>query len=111
MQDHILSTAGDAIRASPPTLSMRPCENMSHIQVLVDTNFFPTPPIKVKLGVLVDGRLLIATHLDQSNYLANQKQRTVNKYDLTLFITLFQASSRALEGYTIFRLQAVFGCM
>ncbi len=66
VQDHVLSTAGSTIRASPPTLSMWPCKNMSHIQVLVDTNFFPTPPIKVKLGVLVDGRLLIATHLDQS---------------------------------------------
>jgi hypothetical protein len=32
--------------------------------------FFPTPAIK--LGLQIDGRLLIATHLDQSNYLANQ---------------------------------------
>jgi hypothetical protein len=28
---------------------------------------------------------LIATHPDQSNYLANQKQGAVNKYDLTVF--------------------------
>jgi hypothetical protein len=60
----------------------------------------------VKLGVLVG-----ATHLDQSNYLANRKQRAVNKYDLTLFIRLFQGSSRALEGHAIFRPPAVFGRM
>ncbi len=43
----------------------------THIQVLVRlTNRFPTPPIKLKLGLQVGGRLLIATHLDQSNYIA-----------------------------------------
>jgi hypothetical protein len=36
--------------------------------------FFPAPPIKLKLGLQIGGRLLIATHLDQSNYLANQQQ-------------------------------------
>jgi hypothetical protein len=41
--------------------------------------------------------LLLATHLDQSNYLANQKQGAVNKYDLIVFITLFRGSSRALR--------------
>ncbi len=65
------------LRASPPTLSMWPCKNISHIQVLV-TNFFPTPPIKLKLGLQVGGRLLITTHLDQTNYLANQKRGAVN---------------------------------
>jgi hypothetical protein len=28
--------------------------------------FFPTPPIKLKLGLRIHGRLLIAKHLDQS---------------------------------------------
>jgi hypothetical protein len=32
-----------------------------------------SPLVKLKLGVQVGGRLLIATHLDQSNYLPNQK--------------------------------------
>jgi hypothetical protein len=31
--------------------------------------------IKLKLGLQIGERLLIADHLDQSNYLANQKQR------------------------------------
>jgi hypothetical protein len=53
--------------------------------------FFPTPPIKLKLGLQVHGRLLIATHLDQSNYLTNQKQGGVNKYDLTMFIVCSKA--------------------
>jgi len=38
----------------------------------------PTPPIKLKLGLQICGRLLIATHLDQSNYVANHKQGAVN---------------------------------
>ncbi len=28
------------------------------------------PPIKLKLGLQIGGRVLIATHLEQSNYLA-----------------------------------------
>jgi hypothetical protein len=36
--------------------------------------FFPTLPIKLKLGLQIGGRLLIATELDQSNYLADQQQ-------------------------------------
>jgi hypothetical protein len=30
--------------------------------------------MKLKLGVQMGGRLLTATHLEQSNYLANQQQ-------------------------------------
>jgi hypothetical protein len=84
------------IRASPPMLSIWPCTNISHIRVLV-TNFFPTPPIKLKLWLEVGGRLVIATHLDQSNYLANQKQGALKKYDLIVFIRVLQGSSRALK--------------
>jgi hypothetical protein len=37
--------------------------------------FFSTPTGKLKLGLQLGGRsLLIATHLDQSNYLTNQQQ-------------------------------------
>ncbi len=36
--------------------------------------FFPTSPIKLKLGLQIRGRLLIPTHVDQSNYLTNQQQ-------------------------------------
>jgi hypothetical protein len=36
--------------------------------------FSPTLPIKLKLALQISGRLLIATHLDQSIYLANQQQ-------------------------------------
>jgi hypothetical protein len=43
--------------ASPPTLSMGLWQNISHSQALV-TNFFPSPPIKLKLGLPVGGRLL-----------------------------------------------------
>jgi hypothetical protein len=35
---------------------------------------FPTPTIKLKLGLQMGGRLQITTHLDQANYLANQQQ-------------------------------------
>ncbi len=53
--------------------------------------FFPTPPIKLKLGLQVHERLLIATHLDESNYLTNQKQGAVNKYDLSVSIDCSKA--------------------
>jgi hypothetical protein len=69
---------------------------------------FPTPPTKLKLGLQIDGRLLIATHLDKSNYLTSQKQGSVNKYDLTVFIRLFQGSSRALKAVLFSRVKAVF---
>jgi hypothetical protein len=78
-------------RASPPTLSIWPSKHVSHIKVLV-TNFLPTPPIRLKPGLQVGGRLLIANHLDQSNYLTNQKHGAVNKYDLTVFFRLFHSS-------------------
>ncbi len=35
---------------------------------------FPTPPIKLELGLQIGWRLLIATHLNQSNYRANEHQ-------------------------------------
>jgi len=59
------------LRASPKVLSTRPCKNISHIQGLV-IYFYPTPLIKLKLRLQTGGRLLIATHLDQSNHLANR---------------------------------------
>jgi hypothetical protein len=50
--------------------------------------------------------LIIATHLNQSNYLANQKQgAAVNKYDLTVFIRRLQGSSRALKAVLFSRSQ------
>jgi hypothetical protein len=63
-----------SLRASPVVLSMWPCKNIFHIQVLVIC-FFATPPIKSKLGQQISGVLLpIANHLDQSLWWANQKQ-------------------------------------
>jgi hypothetical protein len=56
----------------------------------------------------IGGSLLIAKHLDQSNYLANQEQGAVNKYNLTVFIRLFQGSSRALKAIHFFRVTAFF---
>jgi hypothetical protein len=76
---------------------MGPCKNISDIHVFVII-LFATAPIKVKLGLQV-----ITTPFNQSNYLLNQKQGEVNKYNLTVFIRLFQASSEALEGVGIFK--------
>jgi hypothetical protein len=74
----------------PPTLSSSwpwPCRNISHIQVFSCELSLPNSSIKLNLGLQAGGRLLIANHLDQSNYL-------VNKYDLTLLIRLSQGSER-----------------
>jgi hypothetical protein len=51
---------------------------ISGIQVF-SYDFFPTLPMNVKLGLQVGGRLVIATHLEHSNYLPNQKQGAVNQ--------------------------------
>jgi hypothetical protein len=41
---------------------------------LVISFSFPAPPIKLKLGLQTGLKILLATRLDQSNYLANQQQ-------------------------------------
>jgi hypothetical protein len=51
-------------------VTMQKC--FSHPSLII--YFFLTPPIKIKLGVQIGGRLLIETHLDQSNTLANKQQ-------------------------------------
>jgi len=96
------------VRASPAVvLSMWPCKNISYIQVLI-IYFSPTPPIKLKLGLQIGGRLLIATHLDQSNYRTNQKQGALNNFDLTVFIRLFQDSSKVQEDVHFSGVATVF---
>jgi hypothetical protein len=47
-------------------------KKFSHSSLVI--YFFLTLPIKLKLGLQIGGRLLTATHLNQSNYLANQEQ-------------------------------------
>ncbi len=83
------------IDAKSNILIQQVCQSVSDSDsgrdVLV-TNFFSTPPIKLKLQV--GGKLLIATHLDQSNV-------------LTLFIRLFQGSSMALKAVDCLRVPAV----
>jgi hypothetical protein len=56
--------------------------------------FFSNPTHKTETGFgKWAGRLLIATHLDQSNHLPNQRQGIVNKYiNLTVFVRLFQGA-------------------
>jgi hypothetical protein len=89
------------LRASSAVLSMWLCKSISHIQVLV-IYFFPTPPIKLKLG------LQIATHMYQSNYLANQKQGALNKYNLTIFCWTLTGSFWALEDVHFSRITVDF---
>jgi hypothetical protein len=43
-------------------------KKFSHPSLII--YFFPTPPIKLKLGLQIGGRL-ITTHLDQSNHQVN----------------------------------------
>ncbi len=57
----------------------------------------------MKLGLQEGGRLLIATHLDQSNYLPNQKQGAVNKYYWIVFIRLFPRLHQGSERCAIFQ--------
>jgi hypothetical protein len=57
-------------RASPVVLSMWPCKIF--LTFKFSNLLFSNPSHKTKTGTAIDGRLLVATHLDQSNYLANQ---------------------------------------
>jgi hypothetical protein len=51
--------------------------------------------------------VLIATHLEQSIDLADQKQGAINKNDLAVFIRLMQGSSRALKALIVFKVPVV----
>jgi hypothetical protein len=77
---------------------MWPYKKISHSQVLI--TFLSISPIKLKLGLqIIVQRLLIATHLEQSNYLPNQKQRQFNIYNW-----YETDSSRRSESCAFFRL-------
>jgi hypothetical protein len=95
------------VNLSPKSISTNAhyeTRKISHTQLLV-TKFFPTPPVNLRLGVQVGGRLLIANYLDQSNYLTNQKHGAINKCDLTVFFTLFQVFFTVLKAVVLFRAQ------
>jgi hypothetical protein len=69
------------------------CENSFHIQVLVVYSF-ATPPIKEKLEEQIGGRLLIANHVDQSLWWANQKQwAAVRFYLLHSFLQVHRVAA------------------
>ncbi len=87
------------------TFSMWHCKSISHksiSHIQVWSYLFFQPAHGLKLGLQIDGRLLIATHLDQSKYPGNHKQGAVNKYDLTVFIRLFQGSCSAMKAVHFF---------
>jgi hypothetical protein len=69
---------------------------------------FANPTHKTKVGTANGWETTKTTHLEQSNYLANQKQGAVNKYDLTVFIRFFQGSTEALEDVHFSKVIAVF---
>ncbi len=62
------------------------CKNISQIQVQLFT--FSNPTHKTKTGTEIGGRLLIATHLDQSNYLTNQHEMLCLAVPFTSLIKL-----------------------
>jgi len=53
---------------------------------------FATPPIELKLGQQIRGGLLIANHLDQSLWWANQKQWAVRSYLIHFFSQVHSAA-------------------
>jgi hypothetical protein len=66
----LVATLLKSIYKGAPNVTLQ--KEISHPSLVI--YYSPTPPIKLRLGLLMSGRLLIATHLDQSNYLANQLQ-------------------------------------
>ncbi len=92
----------------------KPNEMLSFRSVGSTTSTFtvwPCKNISYGRGLQVCERPLIATHLEQSNYLANQKQGEGNKYNLTVFTGLFQVSLRALKAVCFFSVPAFFQCI
>jgi hypothetical protein len=68
-------------------------EKKKHLHGSFSYLLFQNPPIQLKCGLHRRWRRLKATHLDQSNYRANEKRKYSQlEHDLTLFIRLFQAS-------------------
>jgi hypothetical protein len=66
---------------------MWPCTNIFHIQVEVLLYYFATLPKKLKLWKQIGRGLLIANHLDQLLWWANQKHRPpVRSYLLDCFL-------------------------
>jgi hypothetical protein len=52
-----------------------PAKSISHIQVLVIYSF-ATPPIRLKLGQQIGGRLLITNHLEQITMIAQSENQS-----------------------------------
>jgi hypothetical protein len=74
---------------------MRHCKNISHIRVLVTSlfsNFFSNPTQKTETATGWETKTSNAP--GQSNYLLKQNQVAVTKYDLTVFVRLFQNSGK-----------------
>jgi hypothetical protein len=72
-------------------------KNFSHPSLFI--SFTPTPPVKLILGLQIGGRLLIANHLDQSLWLANQKQgAAVRSYQVLGFIVPFTSLSKLCQN-------------
>jgi hypothetical protein len=101
----------DSLLPSPTSLESQPSPTLasfSHPSFSYKL-LFPTPPIKLKLGLQEGGRLLIATHLDQWNYLPNQKhQGAVDKHDFTLSPFRPFHGLWTLKPVHIFKVPAVF---
>jgi hypothetical protein len=99
------------------SVSMWPCKNISHIEVLV-INFFPNPSIKLKLGLQVGGRLLIPTHksTNQTIYpIRSSREQSINTIWLCLLdwnvprlvqgfekLCMFSAYNQSSSGFTRF---------
>jgi hypothetical protein len=93
------------------SVSMWPCKNISHIEVLV-INFFSNPTHKTETGTASRGDTTNTNpQVDQSNDLPNQKQHgAVNKYDLTVFIRLESSTAcpELWKAVHVFRVLSVF---
>jgi hypothetical protein len=86
------------LHIDPNTYSICNCAQNVTLQTsfsrltLVIYFFLATPPIQLKLGLQIGGRLVVATYQDQSNYyLANQQQVL-----LELAVCLLQITSAKL---------------
>jgi hypothetical protein len=109
LQGHILSWALVEMLSSGAHYATQP-KYFSHPSLLMYS--FATPPIKLKLGQQIGGRLLIANHMDQSLWWANQKHwAAVRSYLLHCASYQPRSPAQLWWGKTIFVSQTGTGCI
>ncbi len=71
----VAAACSNSISTSAQYVTLQKCYSLPSLGIYFFSNLtLPTSPIKLKLGLQIDARVLITTNLNQSNSPANQQQ-------------------------------------